>query len=110
MPKINTPGFRTMIAALVMITCVTLAVVIGTNGADSGSTAPAFDRSTIPACTAPDGSTQTVCYWESDRAGDRAIRGDAIVFNHGTTAYYPETGEIAVWVDEINDVIIRKIN
>lgn len=104
--KINTPGFRTAVAALIIFTCIALAVVVG----NSGSTAPAFDRSNIPACSAPDGSTQSVCWWDSARAGDNALRGDAIVFDHGRTAYYPETGEIAVWVDEINDVIIRKIN
>jgi hypothetical protein len=66
-------------------------------------------KTTTNSCVESDGSGQAICFWDSERANGDAIRGDAIVFNSGTTAYYPETGELAVWVDEKNDVEIVKI-
>jgi hypothetical protein len=90
-------------AALVMISA---AVIIGVSVAsDNGARS---DRPTLPVCVHEDASGQAACFWDASRFGSE--HPDAYVFDSGKITYYPHTGELAVWDDEINDVATYKIN
>ena len=90
-------------AALVMISA---AVIIGVSVTADASTPDA--RPTLPVCTNEDASGQDACYWDASRFG--SDHPDAVVFDSGKITYYPHTGELAVWVDDVNDVVTYKIN
>lgn len=66
---------RAALATMTVITCATLAVVIGVNATANDTTAPETVATVpahpaLPACEQEDGSTQRACYWDAQRMGN----------------------------------------
>lgn len=82
------------------------AVIVGV----SVTAAPAEaspDVPTLPVCVHVDASGQSACLWDASEFG--SDHPDALVFDSGKITFYPHTGELAVWDDNINDVVVYKI-
>lgn len=69
---------------------VTLALILAILWTDSSEASPAEPHS-IPACAVEDGSTQDICFWDASEHGNGEGH-DVINIDHGSAAYYPETG------------------
>jgi hypothetical protein len=96
------------IVVATLLTLVTLALGVFAAMLTIGDRATAdASRTALPVCVHEDASGQDACLWDASRFGSE--HPDAIVFDSGKITFYPHTGELAVWDDKINDVVVYKI-